>query len=60
MFHEILGCLTIFGWANHLRISPSHQANSASYPQTGNEYQSKCGDALRQGLKAGMVHSTCG
>jgi len=26
--------------------------------RTGNEYQPKCGDALRLGLKAGMVHST--
>jgi len=25
--------LFVFGPANHLNISPSHQANSASYPQ---------------------------
>jgi len=26
----------------------------------GNEYQPKCGEALWLGVKAGMVHSTCG
>jgi len=29
----ILGWMTVFGRENHLSISPSHQANSASYPQ---------------------------
>jgi len=40
----------VFGLENHLNISPSHQANSASsLSGTGNEYQPKCGDALRLG-----------
>jgi len=53
----VLGWVTVFGWVNHLCIS-AIQANSTP-SGTGNEYQSAamlCG----WGVKAGMVHSTCG
>ena len=41
---------------------PSRPAQPPTLSWTGNEYQPKCGDALLcgWGVKAGMVHSTCG
>jgi len=48
----VLGWVNVLGQANQLSISPSTQANSASYPQRMvNEYQPKCGDVLRLGRK---------
>ena len=37
---------------------PTRPTQSPTLSGTENEYRPKCGDALRLGLKAGMVHST--
>ena len=58
---QILGCVTVIG-----QEKPPQYFTKQSRPtqpptdgRTGNDYQ-LCGDALRCGLKAGMVYSTCG
>jgi len=49
-------------WINHLSISPSHLGQLTLLPSAGREMSSSrsavmlCG----WGVKAGMVHSTCG
>jgi len=58
---SVLGWMTVFCRQITSVFHQATQANSTSYPQRdGNEYQPKCTDALRQGVKAGMVHSTYG
>jgi len=58
---SVLGWMTVFCRQITSVFHQATQANSTSYPQwDGNEYQPKCTDALRQGVKAGMVHSTYG
>jgi len=44
---------------NYLSISPSHPVQLSLLPSAGNEYQPKCGDALRLGSKGryGSFHS---
>jgi len=41
--------MTVFEQTNHLTISPKppRPTQPPSFSGTGNEYQSKCGDALR-------------
>jgi len=56
------GWVTIFGQANHLSISPSHPGQLSLLPSAGREMSTNqsavmlCG----WGVKAAMVHSTCG
>jgi len=48
----VLGWVTVFGGQKTSVFHQATQANSAFYPSgTGNEYQSKCGYALRLGSK---------
>jgi len=52
-------------WTRDSRVAgsntkPLRLTQSPTLSGTGNEYQPKCGNALRLGLKAGMVHSSCG
>jgi len=59
----LLGWVTGFGRANHLIIWPSHPGQLSLLPSLGweiKEYQPKCADALRWGVKSGVAHSTCG
>ena len=69
-FHEVtlrrtrlaLGWVTVFGRANYLSISPSHSGQLSLLTSVGPEMSTSqsavmlCG----WGVKAGMVHSTCG
>ena len=58
----VLGWVTVFGRTNHLSISPSHPGQLGLLPSAGREMSTSqravmlCG----WGVKAGMVHSTCG
>jgi len=58
----ILGRVTVFGRANHLRILPSHPGQLSLLPSMGQEMSSSqslvmlCGC----GVKAGIAHSACG
>jgi len=49
----VLGWVTVFGGQTTSVFHQATQANTPSYPRsgTGNEYQPKCGDALRLGSK---------
>jgi len=57
--------VTVFGWANRLRMQLATQANSASYLNgTGHEYQPQCGHMLcGSGVMAGThythIHRSC-
>jgi len=54
--------VTVFGWVNHLSISPSRQGQLSLLPSVGWEMSTSqsavmlCG----WGAKAGMAYSTCG
>ena len=51
----VLRWMTVFGRANHLEISPNHPCQLSLLTSVGrvmgNEYQPKCGDAVRMGSK---------
>ena len=49
----VLRRVTVFRWANHLSISPSHPGQHSLLPSVGmgNMYQPKCNDALQVGSK---------